>query len=225
MDFPSTDYQTDSPHVETIWSNYSVAEGTFDSIAVQYWEIVFTKIEGKTHITLRGPETSVSPAYCPPNAQFFGIQFKPGSFMPHLSVNRLTNEGINLPLSSSSRFWLDGVSWEIPTFDNADVFIHRLARQDMLIHDSLVDTVLNNQMHDVSLRTAQRRFRQATGLTHSQFVQIERALHAQRLLEHGASIMDVTFEAGYADHPHLTRSLKKYLGKTPTQIIPPIPAL
>jgi AraC-like DNA-binding protein len=32
------------------------------------------------------------------------------------------------------------------------------------------------------------------------------------------SALDVARQAGYADQPHLTRSLKRFVGQTPSQI-------
>jgi AraC-like DNA-binding protein len=39
------------------------------------------------------------------------------------------------------------------------------------------------------------------------------------LLEQGVSILDTVEQAGYFDQPHLTRSLKRYVGYTPAQIL------
>jgi AraC-like DNA-binding protein len=71
----------------------------------------------------------------------------------------------------------------------------------------------------MSLRTVQRRFLRATGLTQASLYQIERARQATRLLKQGLSILDVVDLAGYADQPHLTRSLKRFIGLTPAQLI------
>jgi methylphosphotriester-DNA--protein-cysteine methyltransferase len=49
--------------------------------------------------------------------------------------------------------------------------------------------------------------------------QIERARYATVLLREGMSILDVVYEAGYFDQPQLTRSLKYFIGQTPTQIM------
>jgi len=38
------------------------------------------------------------------------------------------------------------------------------------------------------------------------------------LLQQGASILDTVFDAGYSDQPHLTRSLKHWIGHTPGQL-------
>ena len=69
------------------------------------------------------------------------------------------------------------------------------------------------------LRSAQRHFPRATGLTHCTVRQIERARHATNLLRQGVSILDTVYEAGYFDQAHLTRSLKYRIGQTPAEIV------
>jgi AraC-like DNA-binding protein len=59
-------------------------------------------------------------------------------------------------------------------------------------------------------------------VTQSTARQIERARYATLLLRQDISIPDTTHEAGYFDQPHLTRSLKYFIGQTPAQIIRPI---
>jgi methylphosphotriester-DNA--protein-cysteine methyltransferase len=71
----------------------------------------------------------------------------------------------------------------------------------------------------MSPRTLQRRFLEATGLTHTALRQIERARYATALLKQGVSILDTVYSAGFFDQPHLTRSLKYFIGLTPAQII------
>ncbi len=39
------------------------------------------------------------------------------------------------------------------------------------------------------------------------------------LLQQGVSIVDTVDQAGYADQPHLTRSLKRFIGQTPAQLL------
>jgi AraC-like DNA-binding protein len=83
----------------------------------------------------------------------------------------------------------------------------------------VVEAVLQNQPLDLSLRSVQRRFLRATGVTRGTFDQIERAKEAATLLEQGGSIADAVYYAGYADQPHLTRALKRFMGQTPGQIL------
>lgn len=218
------EYFSDSPYVNMIWQTRSEADGTFRSVAVPTWEMVFATIQGKTILTIKGPETQASNAYCPPDAEFLGIQFKVGTFLQAHPNKTLANTGLDLPDASCHAFQLDSDTWQLPTFDNADTFVNRLIQQGLLTHDPIVDDVLQHRFPDVSQRTLQRRFVHATGMTQATFHQIQRAQHALTLLEQGISILDVVDIAGYADQPHLTRSLKRFMGQTPAQIVAAIPA-
>jgi methylphosphotriester-DNA--protein-cysteine methyltransferase len=82
----------------------------------------------------------------------------------------------------------------------------------------VVEKAIQGHTPDMSIRSLQYRFLQATGLTHKTIQQIERAHSAVSLLEQGTSILDTAFELGYFDQAHLTSSLKRFIGKTPAQI-------
>jgi methylphosphotriester-DNA--protein-cysteine methyltransferase len=88
----------------------------------------------------------------------------------------------------------------------------------LLLCDPVVNAVLQDQPQEISLRTVRRRFLFATGLTPKLIEQIKRAQQATALLEQGVSILDVAHQVGYADQPHMTRSLKRFIGQTPAQI-------
>jgi methylphosphotriester-DNA--protein-cysteine methyltransferase len=139
--------------------------------------------------------------------------------MPQLPARDLRDRrDVNLPEASSQSFWLNGSAWEYPDYENAETFVSRLAHDVLIARDLAVDTALQGQRQDLSIRSAQRHFLQATGMTHSAFRQIERARHATNLLKQGVSILDTVHEAGYFDQAHLTRSLKYLIGQTPAKI-------
>jgi AraC-like DNA-binding protein len=139
--------------------------------------------------------------------------------MPHLPASTLVDGDVDLPDASSKSFWLNGSAWQFPSYENADMFVGRLAREDLLARDPVVEAALQGQLMDLSIRTARRHFLQTTGLTQKTIHQIERARYATVLLQEGLSIQAVIYEAGYFDQPHLTRSLKHFIGQTPTQIM------
>jgi len=220
MDLSCHERPSDSPFVERIWHNHTEREGTFTSMAETHWEMVVTRHQGKMTMTVRGPETQATPAYCPPDAEFFGIMFKPGTLMPLLPAQTIMNrKDVNLPGASSNAFWLNGKAWEFPNPENADTFVEHLVRDGLVIHDPVVSSVLQGNAVEMSLRTVQRRFLTATGLTYGSIFQIERARRATVLLKQGVPILDVVELAGYSDQPHMTRSLKHFVGQTPAQII------
>jgi AraC-like DNA-binding protein len=217
--FEFDERDSDSPFVERIWhTQYEGMGGQFISIAQTHLELVITQENGQISLTVRGPETQATPAPIPESAEFLGIMLKMGTFMPHLPNNHLVNGWLNLPQAGEKSFWLQGSAWEFPNYDNADVFVNRLVREGLLVHEPLVEATLQGHVRDMSLRSVQRRFLRATGLTHGAVYQIKRAKHALALLENGASILDTVEKLGYADQPHLTRSLKRFMGQTPAQI-------
>ena len=211
---------SDSPFVERIWHTQTEHPGTLNSIAASQWEMVVTRYQGKATMTVRGPETkATSIPVTIVGAEFFGIIFKHGTVMPYLPSGTLVDGAVDLPDASSKSFWLNGSTWQFPDYENADTFIGSLVRKEMLVHDPIVDSALRGQSQELSMRSIQRRFLQTTGLTHGSIRQIERARYATTLLNEGFSIFDTVHQAGYADQPHLTRALKRFIGKTPVQII------
>lgn len=219
ISLPCDERQSDSPLVELVWHSRSEAGGSFISSAESHWEIVVTKCQGRTTLTIRGPETRATPAFCPPDAEFCGIVFKAGAFMPDFPPGMVMDRrDINLPLASSKSFWLKGSAWQFPNFDNADTFINRLVRDGLLVHEPVIEDALREQPHTISRRTVQRRFLQTTGLRYSAVYQIQRARYATTLLKQGTSILDAVDMAGYTDQPHMTRALKHLMGQTPAQV-------
>jgi AraC-like DNA-binding protein len=214
------DRPSDSPFVERIWRCHSERAGTFLSIAASHWEMVVTRHNGKTTLTVRGPETNAANLDCPAEGEWLGIRFKLGTFMPHLPArNLLDRRDVTLPEATSQSFWLNGSAWEYPDFENAETFVNRLVHDGLIMVDLPVRAALQGRQQKMSIRTAQRHFLQATGMTHSTIRQIERARHATNLLKQGVSIIDTVPEAGYFDQAHLTRSLKYLIGQTPAQIV------
>lgn len=214
------DRPSDSPFVERIWRSHSERAGTFHSIAGCHWEMVVSRYEGKTSLTVRGPETKATTADCPAHGDWFAIRFKLGTFMPLLRPGNLRDRNdVTMPNATGRSFWLNGSAWEYPNFENADTFVNQLVRDGLIVADHSINNTLRGQRQDLSTRTAQRRFLQATGLTQATIHQIERARLATNLLRNGSSILDVVHQAGYYDQAHLTRSLKHFIGQTPAQII------
>src|SRR4030095_9627065 len=133
MIFSFEERLSDSPFVERIWRAQSERTGDFLSVAASWWELVVSKYQGKTTITVRGPETKVTPMQVTRvGGEFFGIIFKHGAFMPHFPIGDLVDGDLNLPDATSKSFWLNGSAWQFPNYENADTFIDRLLPQRTL---------------------------------------------------------------------------------------------
>lgn len=218
MSFDFDQYQPDSAFVKTVWRTRSTQASAFMSQAESHWEMVVTRQHNKSVLTLKGPETRARVAPVPAEAEFIGIQFQHGCYMPQFALHQLINGGVDLANASDKCFWLKGAALEFPAFEDAELFINRLIKRGELVKDPLVKAVIDEEPVDVSLRSLQRRFVKVTGLSANALKQIERARRAAQLLESGSPIADVSFTTGYADQSHLTRSLKALIGQTPAQL-------
>lgn len=211
---------SDSPFIERVWRCHSERAGTFRSVASSHWEMVITRLQGQATVTLRGPETRSSEVQCPADGEWLAIRFKAGTFMPQLPVQQLLNNlGVNLPQVSQRRFLLAGDKWELPAFDNAEVFVARLVNQGLIRRDPAVTAALAGESSALSTRSAQRRFLQVIGMSHNNVRQIERARYAVNLLQEGLPIADVVWQCGFYDHAHLAHSLQRWMGIAPTQVM------
>jgi hypothetical protein len=209
--------------VEETWQARSEPEESFISVAVTHWEVVVTRQRGAARLTVRGPETRATTVPIPQDAEFFGIHFSVGTFMPGLPPGRLVDRAVTLPAATGGSFWLDGSAWELPGPDTADLFVDGLVRAGLLVHDPVVAEALHGDVEGFSSRSLERRVARATGLSRGAMGRIRRAERAVELLSRGVPASEVARRAGYADQPHLTRSLRRFVGQTPSQIGSSVP--
>ena len=210
---------SDSPFVESVMRGRTLSDGSTIRPAESHWHLVFTRVRGRILPIVVGPLTTAGTATWGDEAEILWIKFKPGTFIPHMPAKNFIDKETILPEAASQSFWLKGSAWQFPDFENADTFVDQLVRDEILVCDPIVNAVLEGQPQDVADRTVRHRFLQATGLTHNHIHQIERAQRAASLLRHGKSILDTVYELGYYDQPHLTKSLKQWVGHTPAQIL------
>jgi hypothetical protein len=211
--------RSDSPYVESIMHGRTLSDDSPTRPAECHWHMVFVERDGEALVVFVGPWTTAGVAHYAEGAEILWIKFKLGAFMPHLPAGRFLDTETVLPGASSRSFWLKGSVWEFPDHENAETFVDRLVRNGVLVRDPLVDTVLRGRPQSLSPRAVRHRFLRATGLAQSSIRQIERAKQAAILLRRGIPISDTVHEVGYFDQPHLTRSLKKWIGHTPAQIL------
>lgn len=209
---------SDSPYIEMIWRGRVEEDYSPVCPADVRWNLLFTKHRGRLQVSAEGATSQHVPKQNFQGAEFLVIKFSLGAYLPYLPAGELRDTDAVLPDASSNTFWLNGTSWQLPDFDNVETFVERLVREDVLVTDPIVWSVMQNQPVDVSSRTVRRRFLYTTGLTPKSIEQIERAQQAAAMLEQGVPILDAVYDAGYADQPHMTRSLKRFIGFTPAQI-------
>src|SRR5262245_29588811 len=98
MLFNFEDRGSDSPFIERVWRCHSERAGSFLSVASSRWEMVVTRLAGRSVFTIRGPETRATEVHCPADGEWLGVRFKSGAFMPQLPPAVLLNgKDVNLP--------------------------------------------------------------------------------------------------------------------------------
>lgn len=209
---------SDSPLVERVWRSHTERAGSFNAISAACWSMVVSKSNGRMALSIHGPETGATFKGFPTEMEWFGIDFKLGTFMPRIPPNSLVDWYKFLPQAATNTFWLGDSAWQFPTYENADTFVDRLVREGLLTNDPTVTAIQQGHSPKMSLRTVQYRFLSATGLSQRTIRQIERARYATTLLKQGVSIFEAVHQAGYSDQAHLTRSLKHFIGLTPAEI-------
>jgi hypothetical protein len=210
---------SNSPYVETVTRGWTASDGSTIRPAESHWHMVFVRHNGGVQPLVVGPWTSAGVVSWAEGAEILWIKFKLGTFMPHLPPRDFLDVETILPGAASQSFWLNGSAWQFPDYDNVETFIDRLVREDVLVRDPVVNTVLQDQPQEMASRTVRHRFLRTTGLTQSHIRQMKRAQQATVLLQQGVSILDTVYEVGYFDQPHMTRALKQFIGHTPGQIV------
>jgi AraC-like DNA-binding protein len=216
------DRPSDSPLVECVMAGRTIAAGSTVRPAETHWHMCCARHPGGAAFIVVGPLTTSGVVHFTPGVEITWIKFRLGVYMPHLPHAAVRDVETPLPAAAGRAFWLHNSAWQYPDFENADSFVRRLARAGLLAYDPLVEDVLaGHPPRGLSDRTVRHRFLRATGLTQMHVLQAQRANTAAGLLRQGCSILDTVHAAGYFDQPHLTRALKRWIGRTPAQLLQP----
>ena len=144
--FAIDEWGSGSRFVEKAWTSRSEPEPAFISIAVSRWHIVVTTRRDVMQLIVRGPETTATVTPVPADAEFFGIVFRLGTFMPAMPPAGLVDRAVTLPAATPNSVWFEGSRWEIPTPGNADVFVDRLVRQGLILRDPVAAESLQDDV-------------------------------------------------------------------------------
>jgi hypothetical protein len=214
----------DSPFVERVTRVVFDGAGGGVTTPDGCWDIVIMRRHGRVSVLQTGVITRpVELAYsC--GDEYVSISFKPGVFMPTTPGDSMVDRAFVRPIAGDRSFWFDGDRLEIPSFENAEGLVSRLARQSALIRDEIVAGIADGEPRAISERSVQRHFQLSMGVTAKRFEQIRRARRAVELLERGTAVATVAHELGYSDQAHLTRTLKAIVGLTPGVIAGRVPA-
>ncbi len=216
MSFTYEEKMSSSPHVDVVWRTEAQIDGVYFASADACWDMIFMKInEGNSKVLLSGPSSKITPVPYLAGNRSFGIRFMPGVIFTGIPVTHMVDVTKALPMPTEDTFVLQGVSCELPTYENIDEFIAKLVGRGLLYHDPVVRDVLEGKTVKMSVRSIQRHFATTIGFSPRRVKQIMSARQAVELLLQGVAPADVAYELDYADLPHMIRMLKRFTGYTP----------
>jgi hypothetical protein len=209
----------DSPLVASIRRARYRATTTETVLPDGSWDLLFIRKAGGPVIAVQtgqiaAPLTAVHEA----GDELLVLTFKPEVYMPQLPGHKIFQQGVVRPVEHGRGVWIDAERLELPTFDNAEHLVAAMARKGLLERDPVVARALQGASQRLDERSIQRHFSAVTGLSFKGFQQIARAREAARLLRSGQSPSDVAAELAFSDQSHMTHSLKRFLGQTPSQL-------
>jgi len=212
--------KTDNPYVETIWMTQCITDGVYQATPDGSWDLIaMIDVDGSESMMLTGQATKTYPVPYRAGVSSVVISFAPGAYMPDYNLAKLVDSFEMLPNVDDKHFELLGHTFPFPhDFDEAEKLVEELVSLGMLKSNHVVEGVLGGKSPAMSARAKQRHFVQTTGMTHKAFEQIKRAQKAVSELKQGKKPSDVAAEVGYADQPHLAKSLKKIMDAKPSNV-------
>jgi AraC-like DNA-binding protein len=216
MSFVYEEKPSTAPDVDIVWRTEDQTDGVYVSAADACWDLIFIQSQtGKSKVLLCGPSFKTKLVPYSAGNQNFGVRFKPGVIFSKIPAPSMLNVSEALPVPTEATFVLQGVTWDLPTYESIDGFLCGLVEHGLLSCDPVVRDILENQPVNMSVRSVQRHFAMSVGIPPRRVKQIVSARKAVELLLQGMPLAAVAYELGYADLPHMIRMLKRFTGYTP----------
>lgn len=216
MSFTYEEKPSSSPYVDVVWRTEDQTDGVYVASADACWDMIFIKNnEGEPKVLLSGPSSKTTLVPYATGNKNFGIRFRPGAIFRDIPVTDMVDVTKALPMPTEDTFILQGMTWNLPTYESVDEFLGKLVERGLLSNDPVVSDVLEGKAVNMSVRSIQRHFAMTIGFSPRRVKQIMSARKAVALLLQGMALADVAYELGYADLPHMVRMLKRFTGYTP----------
>ena len=209
---------SDSPFVRAVTRVVFDEAGGHATTPDGLWDLAVLRRGGETVVLQTGLITRPVPLDFDAGDEYVCVSFEPGVYAPDRPGSDMVDRAVVLASVAAGTFQFAGDALEIPTFENAEGLVGRLARRGHLVRDAIVAGVLAGEPVPAGERTIQRHFSLALGVSPKRLAGIRRADEALRVLHSGATPSETAFALGYADQPHLTRELRRFVGRTPGQI-------
>jgi AraC-like DNA-binding protein len=212
--------QRSSPHpwIDTVWQTVCLEDGVYKATPDGAWDLILgVSPDGEPVVFLTGQATEPVDVPYLAGEHSVVISFAAHVYLATESEARTEAKIRWLPVAGD-RFNLDGADLPLPTFEQAEDLVDQMIRARLLKSDDLVATAFSTKPKAASQRSVQQHFKRTTGITQKDFQMIRRAQEAVRRLKRGEAPARVAAELGYSDQPHMIKSIKKIMGRLPSNL-------
>jgi len=183
---------------------------------------------GKTYVV--GAMTSFKDSLIDNNTHLLGVCLKPATFINFYNYapqNELTNATVefeksdsfnvekmlNSPLDYLNQFFSDRIKIINNPLQSVINDIH-LANGQISIYEL-------SKRNSTTVKQLERNFKKLVGLSpkaYSNIIRFQKALRIIQSSDKDRPLSDIAFACGYYDHSHLTNEVKRYTGRSPSQL-------
>lgn len=208
-----TSRTSDHPYIDTVWRTECETDGIYNATPDGAWDLILSiEPNGHRFLFFSGQQTESMQVPYKKGERSIVISFAASTKLRHKSAPMQ-------PLEIDGNFFLyEGVRLPMPTYTNAEELTDLMIQHNLIENDEVVAGILSDKPRAASARSIQMHFRDTTGITRKTFDQIRRAQKAVRLLQEGKKASEVAAEVGYTDQAHMARSLKKIMGRLPSNV-------
>jgi len=209
-----------SPHpwIDTVWRTVCLSDGLYSATPDGSWDLIRSIApDGRSMVFLSGQATEPVEVPYREGESSVVISFAAHVYLARDRAPRVGPEVRILPVRDET-FALDGVDLPLPTFENVEPLVDAMIAAGLLASNDLVARAFGETPKAASPRSVQQHFKQTTGITQKSFRMIRRAQEAVRRLKAGEAPAGVAVDLGYADQPHMIKSIKKIMGALPSNL-------
>ncbi|SFJ29823.1 AraC family transcriptional regulator [Caulobacter sp. UNC279MFTsu5.1] len=213
-----TSRRSSHPWIDTVWQTVCLSDGLYSATPDGSWDLIRSIApDGQSLVFLSGQATEPVEVPYRDGESSVVISFAAHVYLPRDKAPRVGPEIRMLPVRDAT-FQLDGVDLPLPTFENVEPLVDTMIAAGLLASNDLVARAFGETPKAASPRSVQQHFKQTTGITQKSFQMIRRAQEAVRRLKAGEAPAGVAVDLGYADQPHMIKSIKKIMGALPSNL-------
>lgn len=212
------EWRLPSPLMRCAWEAVAETNGVWVQPATEFWGLGFASTAAGTSAELMGP--LAAPMELPVSAgdRFWGVELHAHVFLAGIAKADIAAFQ-TLPVSDDT-VTLGNQTFSVRGPADLGQLVTVLATAGALTADADVASALGvRPAASMPARTLRRRVLAVAGMSRQRVASVRRARAAYALLGAGMPIPEVVDRLGYADQPHLTRSLRRLAGRTPREIL------